>query len=446
MKNNKLKSTILLTVTTLMLASCGKDDTADTTTTQPVVPSEPQITMLDSEFIGMPKAEELALEHAKTTVADISNLTSNMDLSDENEVKYIVDFTLLETDYHYTIHAKTGEVLDFLLSNENASVDDIEEISDYIGQDKAKEIAYDDAGVFSDDVDFVHVKLEVVDDVTTYDVEFYIGAIEYDYQIDAITGTILDFDNDAELFDVSIPEELILGEAIGEEQAVNIATEDADVDSTSNLFVKLETNADLSSHYWVEFLAGNTQYGYEIQSVTGEILFKTSESDENAVDGVIVDQNDVESPYIGEGKAVSTAVNHAGADPTSEITVELVVDDVKSRYNIGFSINNSVYAYEIDAINGKIFVADKVTSNYNDGANVSTTSTDSTSSSSVIGDEAALDIALNFVNADTATFIKVDFSHENGTPVYLINFRIDGTIYDFEIDAITGRILDYIKS
>lgn len=442
MKNYKLKFTLMLAMTTLILASCSKDDVVEeTTSSPPATVDEPVTIFAESEYIGMPKAEEIALAHANTTASQVLGLGSSMDLKDETEIKYLVEFMINSTKYEYVIHAKTGDVLDFTLTMENDENTDVPENDDYIGDSNAQEIAYKDANIFDDDIDFTHTNLKINDEgVAVYDVEFYMGSVEYDYEVDALTGEILSFDNDAELFDVAIPEELILGETIGEDEAVRIACEDAGADSTSNLFVKLETDEDLSSHYWVEFLANNTQYGYEIQSVTGDILFKSSEDDENAINGVIVDQNDEESPYIGEGKAVSTAVNHAGFNPSGEITVDLVLTETKSMYHVGFSINSTSYKYEIDAINGKIMALDKVTQSYSNDISQAPTS-----NASVIGDEAAIDIALNAVGAKSASFIKLDFSIDSGVAVYNIDFRVDNASYLFVIDAITGNILDYAK-
>lgn len=436
MKSFKMKLSICLAITMLLLASCGKDEyeitqptTTDTTPTTPTIST-------GNDYIGMDNAEEIALNHANLTLEETQNIDSYMDLSDESNIKYNIEFYVNDVKYEYQIQAKTGEVLDYSVNNTDDE-STVNEQDDFIGELIAKYIALDHADVEEQDIDFINSKLGIRDDVTFYEIEFYIGNTEYDYEIDALTGEIIDFDNDAELFDVHVPEEIIVGEPIGEEEAVSIARDDAQVESTSNLFVKLETPEGENSYYWVEFLANNTQYGYEIHAVTGEVLFKSTETDENAVDGVIVDQNDEESPYIGDGKAVSTAVNHAGADPTSEISIELVFEGSKTMYNIDFSIDNTDYHYEIDAINGKIMVLNKDTKNYNTG--MSTSSADT----SVIGDEAALAIALKFVGADSASFIKVDFSYDNNIAVYNINFKIDNTWYDFEIDALTGKILAY---
>lgn len=63
----------------------------------------------------------------------------------------------------------------------------------YISLEKAKQIALDDAGYTEDQVRFSTAKFEDDDDEgETYEIEFYFGNMEYEYEIDAVTGEILD--------------------------------------------------------------------------------------------------------------------------------------------------------------------------------------------------------------------------------------------------------------
>lgn len=68
-----------------------------------------------------------------------------------------------------------------------------------IGTQKAKTIALNDAKVKSSNARFVTAKLDREDGRIVYDIEFYVGNREYDYEIDAYTGRILSKDADIEL-------------------------------------------------------------------------------------------------------------------------------------------------------------------------------------------------------------------------------------------------------
>ncbi len=68
--------------------------------------------------------------------------------------------------------------------------------SGYIGTAKAKSIALNKAGVSSSAATFTKTKLDYDDGVRVYDIEFVAGNYEYELEINAKTGTILDYDKD----------------------------------------------------------------------------------------------------------------------------------------------------------------------------------------------------------------------------------------------------------
>lgn len=64
----------------------------------------------------------------------------------------------------------------------------------YISVDQAKQTALDHAGFTADQVRFSSAKLDNDNnEKPEYEIEFYVGKMEYDYDIDAVTGEILDF-------------------------------------------------------------------------------------------------------------------------------------------------------------------------------------------------------------------------------------------------------------
>lgn len=69
-----------------------------------------------------------------------------------------------------------------------------------ISEEEAKNIALSDAQIKNEDVTNIRVRLSMDDGVQEYQVEFYSGSQEYDYEIDAVTGKIaskdMEIDND----------------------------------------------------------------------------------------------------------------------------------------------------------------------------------------------------------------------------------------------------------
>lgn len=149
----------------------------------------------------------------------------------------------------------------------------------YIGSEAAKQAALEHAGLNADDVRFVHADLELDDGSWKYDVEFYKDNIEYDYDIDALTGAVLSFDQDAEHYrnetDASTADEQIT-----EEQAKQIALEYADVTEGDVQRLKMELDYDDGRvKYEVEWHVGQVEYSCDVDAYTGEILSFEEEPD-----------------------------------------------------------------------------------------------------------------------------------------------------------------------
>ncbi len=71
------------------------------------------------------------------------------------------------------------------------------ENNDFIGQERAKEIALERAGITPDDVIFDRVELDRDNGVWQYEVDFRKGLTEYEAEIKADDGTILKWETDA---------------------------------------------------------------------------------------------------------------------------------------------------------------------------------------------------------------------------------------------------------
>lgn len=68
--------------------------------------------------------------------------------------------------------------------------------SQLITPEEAQRIALEHAGVTAEEVTGLHTVMDIDNGRQEYDVEFRVGHLEYDYEIDAATGQILSFDKD----------------------------------------------------------------------------------------------------------------------------------------------------------------------------------------------------------------------------------------------------------
>lgn len=146
--------------------------------------------------------------------------------------------------------------------------------SGYISADRAKEIALAHAGVKVSDAVFLLAKLDWDNGRTLYDVEFYCGSTEYDYDVDALTGEILSYDHDMEYYTVptaapTAGEQTSPGNLISEAKAKEIAQGRA----PGAQVVKCKLDWDDGLYvYEVELRSGRTEYECDINAVTGVIL------------------------------------------------------------------------------------------------------------------------------------------------------------------------------
>lgn len=223
-----------------------------------------------------------------------------------------------------------------------------------IGVEKAKTIALNDAGLKESDVRFVKAKLDKDDGRKTYDIEFYKGNKEYDYEIDAVSGQILEKDTDIEGYSIpkNAPEKQNTS-LIGLKKAKDIALKDAGLKSKNVKFVKETLDYDDGIEiYDIEFYSGNKEYDYEIDARSGKILEKDMEIENFSIPSKKVKN----SKNISMKEAKKIALAHAGLKQ-SEVTftkAKLDYDDGREVYELEFVTNSKEYSYDIKAKNGKI--------------------------------------------------------------------------------------------
>ena len=136
-------------------------------------------------------------------------------------------------------------------------------------------IGYDLKTLCSEKATFVKSKLDWDDGRRVYEVEFYADDYtEYDYEIDASTGKILSYDQDAE--DYKAPSNS--GSYIGEEKAKSIAVSNVKGAGTNNV-VKVEFDYDDGrAVYEVKVVYNAMEYEFEIDASNGKILSRDAES------------------------------------------------------------------------------------------------------------------------------------------------------------------------
>ena len=119
---------------------------------------------------------------------------------------------------------------------------------------------------------FTKARLDYEDGQPVYEIEFISATTEYDYEIDAVKGTIIE--RKAEKRKIQSQEQSKPSASyIGVDKAKNTALSHAGLQEKEVLFTKAKLeNDDGQSVYEIEFRKGNTEYDYTIDAFKGSIL------------------------------------------------------------------------------------------------------------------------------------------------------------------------------
>ncbi len=160
--------------------------------------------------ISLEKAKGIVLADAGLANGDVTFTKAKLDYEDGIAV-YDIEFYTAAYEYEYEVNASTGGIRskdkEILEDRENEHPEAAEHTGaaenpgnavSEISVDQAKYIAASHAGFPVSDVDFSKVKLEKDDGMVIYEIEFYRNGIEYEYEINAITGEILKYDSEQE--------------------------------------------------------------------------------------------------------------------------------------------------------------------------------------------------------------------------------------------------------
>ena len=335
-----------------------------------------------------------------------------------------------------------------------------------ITPDEAKQAALDHAQLTAEQVVFTQAKLDYDDGRAVYDIEFYSGNKEYDYEIDAASGKVLEFDHDIENFDISsVQVKLSLDEAKA------VALKNAKLSENDVVFTKAKLDYDDGrAVYDIEFYSGNKEYDYEIDANTGKILDRDIEYKVSFFSRIV---DFFKNMFSGKSGTVSTPP--AAADVTVEATstasqekpaasnritleeakkvalddakltaadvtftkAKLDYDDGRAVYDIEFYSGAKEYDYEIDAATGRILEKDI---DINDDVNAPS---EGQGSQTYITAEQAKAAALSAAgfSASEVRGLKAEFDFDDGRAVYEVEFKKGIFEYDYDIDAVSGKVL-----
>ncbi|MGO5114402.1 PepSY domain-containing protein [Candidatus Avoscillospira sp. LCP25S3_F1] len=347
----------------------------------------------------------------------------------------------------------------------------------YVGMDAAKNAALADAGVSTTNAVFTTAELDDKNGTAYYDLKFSDGTAEYEYDVDALTGVVIEGKKDDTLRNNGIVNSgsgnaadisttatststgTTTGTSIDENKAKSIALADAGVKEadTSYLVVKPDFDNGVAV-YDVEFYVASTklEYDYEIDAATGDIRSMDQDIEGYTPSGSTTSNGTAAGTTsggttsgttsgstttgastgtdIGETKAKSIALTNAGVKEadTGYLRVKLDYDDGIKVYEVEFYAGGIEYDYEINAATGEIRSMDHDAEGY---------TAPQTGSAKSEADIQA--IALAKVPGATASNLRMHLDFDDGRQTYEGSIYYNSMEYEFTIDAYSGAILEW---
>lgn len=337
-----------------------------------------------SSAIGAENAQNFAFADAGVDPVSAKGVKTSFDF-ELGQFVYEVDFFANGTEYEYLVKSSDGTILkkDIEIKNQDGSV---VKGSAEITQEQAKEIALKDAGVDASSVKFIDNHLDVDDGITMYDIEFVSGDTKYEYEINAVNGSVYSKSRETvspqnptqaqptkptagnpvkpanqEKTQPSKSNENNATASISLEKAKSIALSNAGVSASQVKFVKQTLEYDDGVQvYDIEFNTAEREYEYEINAKNGAIVDKSIEKLDNVKPTQKQPEAEKSGTYIGVDKAKSIAVAKAGlsmADVNFK-KAKLDREDGKVVYEIEFYNGRMEYECTVNALDGTVMEFD----------------------------------------------------------------------------------------
>lgn len=288
-------SAIVIVISAIALTGFAKGNlpTAEKPTNPPVAENKTTA----SASVSLDEAIDIALKDAGIKREDaLFRATPSLD-SDDRIKHYDIEFINNGVEYEYEISVEKGVILNAEKEQENTSAPAQENVKEreneakkvqeptsvpekqekaYISVEQAKEIALKDAGKKAADVEFRKAHYDADDLVAHFDIKFIADGYEYEYEIKAADGKVLEKDIDRvekNSVPTAAPDKAPSESYIAKDKALSLALAHAKVDSAQVKYSKVELDRDdLIVHYEVEFVAGAYEYEYEINAESGKIV------------------------------------------------------------------------------------------------------------------------------------------------------------------------------
>ncbi len=380
-------------------------------------------TLLDSEiefendlptgsYIGEQAAYEFALKAAGVSV---SNVYKNVVRSefDNGRKLYKVSFDFGTYRYDVSIDAVTGDVVKF---SKNALATQAPSFSENISAEEAGNIALSFVfpnGEAQEGYTVRKVKLDREDGQFVYEVEINAKGAEYEFEISAKDGAILDVEMDNATSKAQpLPEDR---QFITREQAIAAVKQVAGGDI---YVLEVEIDKEGGKYYYeIEARVNGVKREYKVDALTGKV------SGTSALSAAVLTEEDAVQIAIKAFGLENTAINHK--------SVKLEHEDGALCYTVKLYVGNTEYEAEIDSATGAVL---KKEIDREDDIPPAT-------GAPAVTKEQAIAALKTYLGSQTNAVIgKVELETEYGRQFYEIEVHIGTQEVEYFVDATTGEV------
>ncbi len=362
-------------------------------------------------YIGEQVAYEFALKAAGASISNVKNKVIRSELEEGRKI-YKTSFDFGAYRYDVSIDAVTGDVVKF---SKNALTAQAPSFSDNITAEEAKTVAL--SFVFSDGEEQIFtlhkVKLDRENGQFVYEVELSAKNAEYEFEISASDGAILDVEIDnVEAHIDPLPQNR---QFITREQAVAAVKEYAGGD-VYILEVEIEKEGG-KYFYEIEARVKGVKREYKVDALTGDILGASAPSE----------------AVVSEEEAVQIAIKAFGLENTTinHKSVKLEHEDGGLEYTVKLYVGNIEYEAEIDAATGAVL---KKEIDREDNIPPAT-------GEPTLTKEQAIAKLKEYLGSQTGAIIgKAEPKTEYGRQFYEIEVLVGTQEFEYYVDAATGEV------
>ncbi len=373
----------------------------------------------DSSYISETQAKNIAFNVVGVEEKNVQNITIKNILNNGRKL-YKVSFDYDSYRYQVDIDAVNGDIVKYSknILDEKVNNNNINEIID---EESAKQIAI--SFVFNDDfanqnINFLKIKLDYEKNIFVYEIEFVANNNEYEFEINAYTGDIIDVEMDVH-DDKKLPE---TSNFISQEDALQKLK-----DYLKQDFIVLEVDVEKENvngqkvyYYEFEIKIGNKKVEYIVDAITGTINSKNQDDNHHDYTDVLISQDQAREAILN--KFPNATIKDV------ELEDKGLGANKKYYYEVEVILNGREYDYYVDAKTGEVFSNDELLSN----------------NKNLISEEKALEIALKHfsLTVSETLMLKIELEEDDGMIIYEIKFMVKDMEYTIEINAQNGNIID----